>query len=66
MMLKQRELSALEEQLKSEKVAVLKSRANAEMAEDEEIKEFFNHCAQKHETHYAKLLSFLNESSNVH
>lgn len=60
MALTEKELTAIEDQLNSEKLLVTKFRAYAQMCSDQELKQKCNSIATKHQTHYDHLLSFLN------
>ena len=55
-----KELSALEDLLGGEKLLVTKYKAYAQMCSDQELKQKCNAIAAKHQTHYEKLLTFLN------
>lgn len=60
MALSAKELTAIEDQLSSEKLLVTKCKAYAQMCMDAELKQKCEAIAAKHEAHYEKLLSFLN------
>lgn len=54
------ELTALEEQLKSESVLVAKYNSMANECNDLELKNIFQDIALKHQAHYNQLFQFLN------
>jgi len=58
--LTEKELSAIEDQLSSEKLLVTKIKAYSQMCSDPELKQKCDAIAGKHQCHYDKLLSFLN------
>jgi hypothetical protein len=58
--LTEKELTAIEDQLNSEKLLVTKFRAYAQMCSDQELKQKCTSIATKHQSHYDKLLSFLS------
>ena len=60
MALTEKELSAIEDQLSGEKLLVTKFRAYSQMSTDSEIKQKCDSIATQHQSHYDKLLSFLN------
>lgn len=60
MALTEKELSAIEDQLSGEKLMITKFKAYAEMCTDPEIKQKCESISCKHQTHYDRLLSFLN------
>ena len=60
MSLTAKELSAIEDQLSSEQLMVTKLKAYAQMCEDPQLKQKCDNMASKHQTHYDRLLSFLN------
>lgn len=60
MALTAKELSAIEDQLSSEKLLITKCKAYAQMCEDPELKKKCETMAGKHQHHYEKLLNFLN------
>ena len=60
MALTEKELSAIEDQLSCEKLLIAKCKAYAQQCTDPELKKKCNAIAGKHQTHYEKLLSFLN------
>lgn len=60
MALTEKELSAIEDQLSSEKLLIAKFKEYAQQCTDPELKQKCNAIAGKHQTHYEKLLSFLN------
>ena len=60
MALTEKELSALDDLMSGEKLLVTKCRAYAQMCEDQESKQKCEAIANKHQTHYDKLLTFLN------
>ncbi len=60
MALTEKELSAIEDQLSGEKLLVTKFKAYSEMCTDPELKQKCESISDKHQTHYDKLLSFLN------
>ena len=55
-MLTAKELSAIEEQLKAEKLLITKNKAYAQLCDDPELEQM----AAKHEDHYQTLLSLLD------
>ena len=60
MALTEKELSAIEDQLSCEKLLIAKCTAYTQQCTDPELKQKCNAIAGKHQTHYEKLLSFLN------
>lgn len=60
MSLTEKELSAIEDLMNGEQLMVLKCRAYAQMCEDQELKQKCEVIANKHQTHYDKLLMLLN------
>ena len=60
MALTEKELSAIEDQLSSEKLLIAKCKEYAQQCTDPELNQKCNAIAGKHQTHYEKLLSFLN------
>ena len=60
MALTEKELSALDDLMSGEKLLVTKCRAYAQMCEDQELKQKCEAIANKHQTHYDKLLTFVN------
>lgn len=60
MNLTEKELSAIEDQLKNEQVLVTKIKAYAQMCSDQALKQKCDQIAQKHQSHFDKLYSFLN------
>ncbi len=60
MALTAKELSALEDQLSGEKLLVTKCKAYAQMCDDPELKQKCEALAGKHQSHYEKLLKFLD------
>jgi len=60
MPLTEKELSAIEDQLSSEKLLVTKIRAYSQMCTDPQLKSKCDCIANQHQTHYDKLLGFLN------
>ena len=60
MAISEKELSALEDLLGGEKLLVTKFKAYAQMCTDQELKQKCEVIASKHQTHYEKLLTFLN------
>ena len=54
-----KELSAIEDQLESEKLLIQKCRAFAMMCEDPELRKKCEGMAGKHQGHYDRLLEFL-------
>lgn len=60
MNLTEKELSAIEDQLKNEQVLVTKIKAYAQMCSDQTLKQKCDQIAQKHQSHFDKLYSFLN------
>lgn len=60
MNLTEKELSAIEDQLKNEEVLVTKIQAYAQMCTDPALKQKCEQIAQKHQCHFDKLFSFLN------
>ena len=60
MALTEKELSAIEDPLSSEKLLIAKCKEYAQQCTDPELKQKCNAIAGKHQTHYEKLLSFLN------
>lgn len=60
MALTEKELSAIEDQLSSEKLLIAKCKEYAQQCTDPELKQKCNAIEGKHQTHYEKLLSFLN------
>lgn len=61
MALTEKELSALEDLLSREKLLVAKCKGYSQLCTDQELKQKCQVLASKHQTHYAKLLTFLNE-----
>ena len=59
-MLTAKELSAIEEQLKAEKLLITKNKAYAQLCDDPELRKKCEHMAAKHEDHYQTLLSLLD------
>lgn len=60
MALTEKELTAIEDQLNGEKLLVTKIKAYSQMCSDPELKQTCDTIASKHQSHYDKLLSFLN------
>ncbi len=60
MNLTEKELTAIEDQLNGEKLLITKVKAYSQMCTDPELKQKCDCIAGKHQTHYDKLLSFLN------
>jgi len=58
--LSSKELTALEEQLGSEKILISKYRTFASMASDPQIRSKCQSAADKHQEHYNKLQKHLN------
>jgi hypothetical protein len=58
--LTEKELTAIEDELGTEKLLVTKIKAYSQMCTDPELKQKCDSIASKHQTHYDKLLSFLN------
>jgi hypothetical protein len=58
--LTEKELSAIEDQLKGEQLLVTKIKAYSQMCTDPDLKQKCDSIATKHQSHYDKLLSFLN------
>lgn len=54
-----KELTAIEDQLESEKLLIEKCRAFAVMCDDPELRKKCENMAGKHQGHYDKLLEFL-------
>ncbi len=59
MALTEKELAAIEEQLKIEKLLISKFKAYALMCEDPELKKKCETMAGKHQMHYEKLVRLL-------
>ena len=59
-MLTAKELSAIEEQLKAEKLLITKNKAYAQLCDDPELRKQCEQMAAKHEDHYQTLLSLLD------
>ena len=59
-MLTAKELFAIEEQLKAEKLLITKNKAYAQLCEDPERRNKFEQMAAKHEDQYQTLLSLLD------
>ncbi|HEX2985828.1 MAG TPA: spore coat protein [Caproiciproducens sp.] len=59
MQLTEKELTAIEDQLSEEKLLVTKIRAYSQMCTDPQLKKKCDSIADKHQTHYNQLLSFL-------
>lgn len=60
MALTSKELTAIEDQLKGEKILVTKCKAYAQQCTDETLREKLDAIACKHQSHYDKLMGFLN------
>lgn len=60
MALTEKELTAIEDQLNGEKLLVTKFQAYSQMCTDPDLKKKCENIANKHQTHYTQLLSFLN------
>lgn len=60
MALTAKELSAIEDQLSGEKLLITKLKSYSQMCTDPELKKKCESMAGKHQTHYERLLSFLN------
>ena len=60
MALTEKELLAIEDQLSGEQLLITKFKAYSQMCTDTELKQKCETIAGKHQTHYDKLLSFLN------
>lgn len=60
MTLTAKELTAIEDQLSGEKLLIAKCKSYAQMCDDPELKKKCETMAGKHQSHYDKLLSFLN------
>ena len=59
-MLTAKELFAIEEQLKAEKLLITKNKAYAQLCDDPELRKKCEQMAAKHEDHYQTLLSLLD------
>ena len=59
-MLTAKELSAIEEQLKAEKLLITKNKAYAQLCDGPELRKKCEQMAAKHEEHYQTLLSLLD------
>ena len=59
-MLTAKELSAIEEQLKAEKLLITKNKAYAQLCDVPELRKKCEQMAAKHEDHYQTLLSLLD------
>lgn len=57
--LSSKELTALSEQLGLEQMLVTKFKAVSECCDDTEIKQKFSEIAQKHQSHFDQLKTFL-------
>lgn len=55
----EKELSAIQDQLTSEQTLVTKLKAYSQMCSDQELKQKCDCIAQKHQTHFDRLMSFL-------
>ena len=62
MALTAKELSAVEEQLKWEQLAIVKCKVYAGLCGDPQLKQKCETIAGKHITHYERLMSLLNQS----
>lgn len=60
MALTEKELTAIEDQLGEEKLLITKIRAYSDICTDQQLKQKCSCIADKHQTHYDQLLSFLN------
>lgn len=60
MALTEKELTAIEDQLSAEKLLVTKIRAYSDICTDPQLSQKCSCIADKHQTHYDQLLSFLN------
>ena len=60
MAITEKELTALEDLLSGEKLLVTKYKAYAQMCSDQELEQKCEAIASKHQTHYEKLMTFLN------
>ncbi len=55
-----KELSAIEDELESERTLVAKMRAYSQLCTDQELKQKCDAVAQKHQNHFDRLMGFLN------
>lgn len=60
MAITEKELSAIEDQLKNEEVLITKFKAYSQMCSDQVLKQQCDQIAQKHQSHFDKLYGFLN------
>lgn len=56
----EKELAAIEDELSSEQTLIAKMKAYSQMCTDQELKQKCDSIAQKHQTHFDRLISFLN------
>lgn len=59
MAITEKELTAIEDQLGNEQMMVTKFRAYSQMCSDQELKQKCECIAQKHQSHFDQLISFL-------
>ena len=60
MALTEKELSAIEDQLAREQTMVTKLKAYAQLCTDQVLKQKCDDAAQKHQSHFDRLMGFLN------
>ncbi len=59
-MLTAKELSLIEDQLKTEKLLIIKNKTYAQLCDDPELRKKCEQMAAKHEEHYQSLLGLLD------
>jgi hypothetical protein len=55
----EKELTAIQDELASEQTVIAKLKAYSQMCSDQELKQKCDCIAQKHQTHFDRLMSFL-------